>query len=315
MTISASTGSDKKSPREEAQQPQISIIIPAKNDNFMASFNYRLESTLNYLAQSLDILGRLSDVEIVIGDWGSEVPLYKELVLTEQARAVTRHIIIPPAVAKQAQKDSEFPIVLVQNTTIRRCLGDYIMQTDSDVLFPPKFLQGIFDLIEGRTEVHIDPAKALLGSKRRHIPWNVVSSQLPLSMLDRFIHEKDHLCSSDEPWEYGFCATGMMMMHRNLWAESSGYDESLIHWGWMEIDLGFRMTQKYPWYDVTDELGITLYHMEHYNPKEGERKNLSRKRNPTERPSHFKPNPENWGLRDAEILEFRYPSYEDLIGD
>jgi len=45
----------------------------------MDDFKYRITTTINHLARNLGRLGRLADVEIVVVDWGSEVPTGVEL--------------------------------------------------------------------------------------------------------------------------------------------------------------------------------------------------------------------------------------------
>lgn len=297
----------------KSSKPLLSIIIPARNDNFMLNFSYRLQCTLNCLANNLNKLGLMDQVEIIVSDWGSETPLHKILILNEGARKITRFLVIPPEVAFKEGKDSEFPIVIIQNAAIRRAKGTFIMQTDSDVLFPVSFIQKLFSLLRGEFSNQVDVNKVLLGSKRRHIPWGLIETNPPLNVLEKFIEKFGSELEGDKPWKVGFCATGMMMMHRDLWFESSGYDEKLVHWGWMEIDLGFRITSKYSWFDVTDELGIELFHLEHYDPKKGGREIVDRKRNPIDENNIFRPNDDNWGLNQYQFEEYLYPKTEVLL--
>lgn len=294
-------------------KPLLSIIIPGRNDNFMFNFSYRLECTLNCLAKNLNSIGMLDQVEVIISDWGSEVPLHKVLVLNEAARALTKFLVIPPDVAEKEKKESEFPIVIIQNAAIRRAQGEFVMQTDSDVLFPVPFLTKLFSLLRGECADKVDVRKALMGSKRRHVPFSVIETNPPLNVLEKFVEKFGSQLEGDDPWEYGFCATGMMIMHRDLWFECSGYDENLVHWGWMEIDLGFRITQKYSWFDVTDGLGMELFHLEHYVPEKGGRQVVDRRKNPTNRENVFHPNSDSWGLSQYDFEMYKYPTTEGLM--
>ena len=108
----------------------------------------------------------------------------------------------------------------------------------------------------------------------------------------------------DPDFGLGFCATGMVMMPRNLWEESSGFDEKLIHWGWMEIDLGVRVSRQYPSFNLT-KLGMILCHLEHFAP---ETERISpRKSNPQNKDNVFRPNNDDWGLNKYELEVFSYP--------
>lgn len=285
--------------------PKLSFIIGARNDGYMGNFNYRFETTLNYLADNLKALGRLTDVEVVVTDWGSKMPLYRVISLNRFARQIVHFILVPPDIAHNLQGNSEFPIVLAQNVAIRRSRAEFIAQTDSEILFTPDFLAALFELIDGKRNIDASVDKTLIVAKRRHVPWNYISRNPKIQELDWFIRQFKYFLPVDIIPEFGFAATGMMMMHRRLWQECGGYDERLIHLGWMEIDLGLRITQKYPWFDLL-KWGVTVFHLEHYRPKS--RGISTRKLNPMVRNNLFFPNNDQWGLNGYPLEVFTYPS-------
>ncbi len=295
------------------KEPILTIIIPAKNDGFMANFNYRLETTLNTIANSANQLGRLEDLEILISDWGSQVPLKEVLQLDEITKQVTRYLITPPDIAEKEQRDSPFPIVIVQNAAIRRARGQYIMQTDSDVIFTRTFMAKLWEVIDGKKKNYVDPQRALIGSKRRQIPWDVISQSPARAALVEALERYGHELPIDTDHNFGFCATGMMVMHRDMWWELRGYDERLIYWGWMEIDLGLRAVMKHPWFDVSINHDMFIYHMEHYSPET--KRETTRSKNPMDRPKHYAPNKENWGLVDLDlkILDYSTPDLKPSL--
>lgn len=283
--------------------PLLSIFIPGRNDGFMENFNYRIETTINYMARNLSLLGLLDEVELIVVDWGSEIPLHNVLKLSPQSQLITRYIIVPPAIAVPAQRDSEFPIVIAQNVALRRSKGLFLMQTDSDVMFSVDFFNSLFSMFEIGSTPFGPVDKVFFSSQRKHIPWAAIAQSPSIESLEKFIGQNSSEFLCDDGGEFGYCATGMMVMHRDLWMEVSGYDERLIHWGWMEIDLGMRVTRKYPWCDVTRNYGMMLYHMEHYKEK---KRVTTRKCNPMNHHNAFRPNPDNWGLGDIDLPEFSY---------
>lgn len=290
--------------------PLLTILIPARNDNFMENFRYRLETTLNFAAKNAHELGLENEIEVLVTDWGSEVPLWQVLALTPQAKKITRFIIVPPAVAVATQADSEFPIVLAQNAAIRRARGEFIMQTDSDVLITKDYLTRMFHVLRLPAGADGDVKKLFIYAQRRHIPWSVVSKSPSAEELESYAvtHHNEMVIDSnpDFPW----CATGMMGMHRDLWAECTGYDETLIHWGWMEIDLGLRLTTRYSYLNLTNAAAMTIYHMEHYKGSDGSTSSgrvVTRKMNPNIKNNHYAPNADSWGLAAYQLEIYAYP--------
>jgi hypothetical protein len=86
----------------------LSLDLCSRNDDFQGDPRWRLETTLNHAARQAALLGRLNDVEIVVADWGSEVPLRDVVALTEDAAQITRFVTVPVALAAAKQRDSPF---------------------------------------------------------------------------------------------------------------------------------------------------------------------------------------------------------------
>lgn len=279
-------------------QPILSLIVGARNDSYMGDFKWRLGTCLNCLGRSLAAIGRLDDVEMVVCDWGSEVPLHRELALNSQARKIVRFIIVPPETAVPAQKDSQFPIPMVQNVAIRRSRGEYIAQTDSDIIFTPLALERLLAALEGKISLGVNPEKALLTSSRKHIPQELTLAKPNLEELEEYLNQYGAMLPFDKLIPGIGTPSGLAMMHRSLWQSCGGYDERLIYWGWMEIDLYLRITRKYPWRDMAN-YGAVLYHIEHY-PGDA-RIGPPREMNPMLTPRTFFANDENWGMADDDF--------------
>src|SRR5437867_5978425 len=91
---------------EQACRPALSLILCSRNDEYMGNSRWRLETTLNYVATQVEALGRSKDVEVLVADWGSEVPLREVLRLTPAAAAIVSFMLIPAEIARPLQKDS-----------------------------------------------------------------------------------------------------------------------------------------------------------------------------------------------------------------
>lgn len=285
-------------------QPKLTLIYVARNDHYMGNFQWRFATALNYLADNLVALNRLAEVEVLVTDWGSDIPLHTSLNLSPAAKRIVHFLIVPPYLARSAQKDSPFPIVIAQNAAVRRGRGEYIAQTDSDIMFTPDFLRRLFDAFEGRTPAQLPFDRALIFAKRRHIPWRYAAANPPSAELDWYLRHFGRLLPVEKFVKFNFAGTGMMIMHRDLWADCQGYDERLLYWGWMEIDLALRVKRKYPLLDLR-KIGLTVFHLEHYPSRRPS--NNPRKQNPTNWNNDFRPNGENWGLNSYPLEIFSYP--------
>jgi len=290
--------------------PRLSLIICARNDRHMGNFRWRFETALNYLAANLEHLGRLNEVEVVVTDWSSEVPLHAVLSLNSPAKQILRFILVPLALAQELQGDSKFPIVLAQNIAVRRSRGEYIAQTDSDILFTLEFLKKLFEILDGHRTIGVPLDGSLLVSKRRKVPWWYVIRQPKISELDWFIQRFEDVFQLADMFFVDnlgiYTATGFVLMHRELWEEFQGYDERLVHMGWMDVDLVLRVTRKYPWIYL-EKAGLPeVFHMEHDSPWIFGRR--TRKRNPEIQNNSYSPNDKNWGLAIHPLEIFVYPN-------
>ena len=124
------------------------MIACSRNDQWQGNCLWRLQTTINYTALQAAKLGRLNDIEIIISDWGSNVSLRDTVKLIPEAMQAVRYLYIPPALAKEKQKDSPFAEVFAINAAARRSRGDYIGRIDQDTLVGRSFLEWFFAAVE-----------------------------------------------------------------------------------------------------------------------------------------------------------------------
>lgn len=291
--------------------PLLSFAVTARNDNFMGDFKWRLTTTCNLMARSLQAIGKFGLAEIVIADWNSEVPLHKELVLTPEAGSMVRFVVVPPALAAPLQQESVFFQQLASNVAVRRAWGTYIGLLNSDVLYTPATLFILFAILEGRLPgVPVD--RAILTAGRRQLPVTKVQRQPSLLELEEYLNRNAGFIPQ-EPQGSGHAApTELILMHRDLWYACGGTDERFRYWGWSDIDLVLRVTQRYPLVHL-NHFGVCPVHMEHYpEGRNYDPKTFHRKINrPHDNPS-FRANDDNWGLGNINLEWFRCENISPL---
>jgi hypothetical protein len=296
-------------------QPGLSLILCSRNDHYMGNSPWRLETTLNYVAQIVQNLGREKDVELIVADWGSEVPLREVVQLTPAAASIVSFIHVPAGIARDLQKDSAFPEVLALNAAARRSKGEYIGRIDQDTLVGECFFRNFFDMREGELELRNPMATTLFFSGRRSIPYRLASLCPPLWKIARVIQQFGRFLKIEKGprWApFYVCSVGIWLAHRKLWHECGGYDERMVYMGGMEGNMIARLMKKYPMVDLGKIVGYDFYHLEHYHPWVLRAPWANRPGNDDfyRRESGLRlinPNGGSWGFRDYQ-LDRTYPS-------
>lgn len=285
-----------------SDSPTLSLILCSRNDQYMGDSRWRLETSLNYLAENAVALGREADVEIVVADWGSDPPLKDVLELNEFARRAVRFFLVPRKLAIELQKDSPFPEVLALNAAARRAKGEYIGRIDQDTLVGKRFLQTFFELFDAKRRLDVPLASALLFSGHRHIPYRLAVRCPPTWVVNRFVDCRGAgltVEGKDTPSPFYLKAVGIWLIHRRLWHECGGYDEKMIYMNGMEANMMHRLMKKYRMVDLGSIVDHDFYHLEHYHPWAPRKPSTHRKVNPHLpfwAPDLMNPNGASWGL-------------------
>jgi glycosyltransferase involved in cell wall biosynthesis len=281
---------------------KISLVIAARNDNYMGNSNWRLELTLNFIADQLRTIQRLQQTEIIVVDWGSTQPLHEVITLTDTAKQIVRYIEVPIDIHEKFCSGSSFPTPIALNVGIRRAAGDFIALTSSDVLWTGDVLKSFLQVDADDIHSTDDLNRSLIFIPRKNIPWSFVSQSPGITEIIRYLMTdgKDLEVEPLLPFYLG-CA-GALVMHRHLWIECQGNDEKLVFWGFNDIDLNLRIRLKYTCLDYNQTNKMYVYHLEHYQSR-ADTQSAPKKLNP----HVFNPltvNDENWGLAQYSFAEW-----------
>jgi predicted O-methyltransferase YrrM len=293
--------------RQPGRATLLSLLLTGRDDEYMPDFRYRITTTINYIARNLHRLGRLDDVDILVTDWGSRVPLAKTLPLSPKAGRICSFLYVPPEVIRAAQNGEEiFHTSLATNVGLRRGRGEYLLLSAADTLIPEHTLESILALLEGRAPAGVVVDRTYFLLSRYHVPWQFIQRQPTLAEWDRYLVLHAGEYGRDKSAVFGVSGgTGALLMHRSLWHEVRGLDEKLGGWGTNDVDLGLRVTQRYPWIELSC-IGISVFHMEH--PPSKHPTAPQSRQNPPIHNAKVQINDENWGLGTYD-LEIQYPEH------
>jgi len=283
----------------------------------MGNSRWRLETSINLALLNAKDANFLDKLEIVVSDWGSEIPLSQVLNLVPEAKDRLKFVHVPPDIAAMEQKDSKFAEVIALNAAARRASGEYIGRIDNDTVVGTEFFRKFAKLHRNNPTDELDLKDSFLFVERRSVPYRITRISLPLSLISVFIKffRGFFKVESAKDWgrEFWWSPVGIMMFHRDIWKATQGYDERLIYWGWMEGDLALRLEQKHKVVEFRKFVGYNFFHLEHYsNLTEYKDRNgaaTSRKKNePKFEGLNYCENSNDWGLHSSpiELTEYQY---------
>jgi glycosyltransferase involved in cell wall biosynthesis len=269
----------------------------------MGNFDFRLATSINKFSQNIFQLNAEKDVEIVLVDWGSEIPLTEVLKLTDDSRSLLRIIQVSPDIAAKYNKDSPYSCVHPVNAGIRNADGQYILFCDADTYTPLETMKNLLALVKNGSINNIPLRQVFLMGSRYHIPKSFHISSPSLEEIDRFIKDNFDNLVHDKVDIVNFLGTATAYLFTcDMLFECRGYDERLIYWGWWDIDLFYRLKRKYNAFDFED-FNIPFFHLEHYS--DSRHRNMEaenpRRLNVSKMPESFAPNDENWGLENEKL--------------
>jgi hypothetical protein len=288
----------------------LSLILCSRNDSYMGNSLWRLRTALEYLADVAHELKRDDQVEVLVSDWASDVPLHQALKLSPAAERIVSFLVVPPSLALTLNTDSPFPEVLALNAAVRHARGEYVGRIDQDTLVGKTFIETFFDIYEGRRSLPVPFEKALMFANRRRIPYRFAARCPSMPCLKVFLGIFKRLLrvEIDNPYmPFYITFVGIWLLHRDIWHTCGAFDESMIYMNGMEFDMATRLMTRY---DSVIDLGklvsYDFYHLEHYNPLAPRKALTHRKVNQTRwqhldaskyKATVFHVNNSDWGLR------------------
>jgi hypothetical protein len=305
-----------------SNNPLISLILCSRNDSYMGNSRWRLETSINLALLNAKNSNFLDKLEIIVSDWGSEVPLSEVLNLVPEAKDRVKFVHVPPDIAKVEQKDSKFPEVIALNAIARRAIGEYIGRIDNDTVVGADFFRKFEQLYENNPTDELDLANSFLFVERKSVPYRISRLSLPQSLISFFIKLFSSLLKLESATDWGkefwHSPVGIMMFHRDIWKATQGYDERLIYWGWMEGDLALRLGQKHHVVEFSKFVGYNFYHLEHYSnlTEYKDRNGAATQRNknvPKFEGLNYCENNNSWGLHSSpiELTEYKYSGFSN----
>jgi hypothetical protein len=247
----------------------LSIVSILKNDDHDHSLVYKLNTILG-IYNSLFKNYTNKKIELLFVDWGSKKPVLDSLKITKFLSKQISYFHILPKDAKKINPKESFPVAQALNFGIRKSVGQYIMVTGVDQFLGPQQLSLLISILETPKYHHLDPL-ALFTMPRKFLnaKWHLwkeppAHTIFYLNYLNQhklpFYNDNVNYCSGE----------GALLTHKENIEVSLLLDESWNGYGWNDIQLFLRSTQKKEHHNLGNN-GIFMYKF----PRSlGSRKNL-----------------------------------------
>lgn len=275
---------------------RLSILLQGRNDNYCGNFLERLQLSINQHIRNIVKSNLLNDVEIVISDWGSEIPLSTVLNIDNDYKELCRFIYTPPAISKKYEKDSPYSMPHAVNVGLRRCKGEYIIFSDSDGFIPYETFKFLYELTHKKYN-------KVLFCDRRDIPLQTYKdkSAEELEKLVSQIDLKPEPMFNKDNITFRGTAIGYFAP-KNIFFELRGFDEHMIYWGNFDLDF-YERVKKHFEVDYLFNYSLKIYHLEHYSNLKERVNNNQRRFNSFIKDQLLTRNNQYWGLANEFIYE------------
>ncbi len=220
---------------------QLSLILASKNDAYCGNPMQRLQTVLNHTATRLNN----HPAEIIVTDWGSDIPVSQALKLTKEARSLVRFHHVPKTITSRIRSPFSEPHAL--NAAAKLARGQFLGRIDQDTLIGDKFLGWFFHggactksvYFSSRRDLQKDQALTLEAEKV--VEWPMI--------------RKDA--------EYWKSAVGILLVPKEVYLQIGGYDEANVYKNHMEHELFCRLQRLLTPVDLGKQLNYDFYHLWH----------------------------------------------------
>ncbi len=221
---------------------RVSYLIASRNDHFCGNPMDRLRLVLRRI---LDVGG---DFEVIVADWGSDVPIYEVMKTRLPATGKIRFLHISESVTEGMK--TPFSEVHALNAAVRRSRGIFAGRLDQDTLIGDRFAGWVGNVLEeddrrAYFSMRRDLKPGATAIDRKAAIWRGVSADWP---------------------RYFTGGVGILLAPRRLWHWTRGYDESLVFRNHMEHDLCLRFANLCGLRNLGVLIECDFYHLWHEEP-------------------------------------------------
>ena len=218
----------------------LSLVLGSRNDNYTGNPMERLRTVLEYIEKHFAD----KDVEVIIGDWGSEIPIAE--VVPEYD--FLKFAYISPDITRSMLENCpvDFSEVLAVQAAARKATGDHIGRIDQDTILGPKFVDWYYNTEHDPNDFYF--------CTRREMPENVFT-------LDSA--NAPHDSKRPTGFEFWRDAVGIFLIPQSMWFETTGYDQKNVLGNHMEHEYVMRLSRVGRLVNIGPSIDWEAFHIWH----------------------------------------------------
>jgi len=245
---------------ENMNNIKLSIILCSKNDKYCGDSVSRLIKCLNHTGDIFKKGDKLNEVEVILSDWGSKVPLekYIENKLNTSIKKIIKYVYINKN--KTTKIRSPFSEVHALNAAARLANGKFIGRIDQDTLIGENFIKWFFSnkpkdsnfYFSGRRDMNKQQSEKL--QKGNSIDFILENK----NGIKKWIEHEDKNSSL-----FYHEAVGIILIPTKIYKEIRGYNEVNIFYNHMEIEFIERLKKIINLINLGEIINYDFYHIFH----------------------------------------------------
>lgn len=239
----------------------LGCVLCSRNDNYGGDLINKFKYALSSMLYAMD--------EVYYIDWNSSAKTLFDEVRNDIPVTGKLHVItITPSQAIELTKkdiNAQFCCeVLARNIGIRRLTADYIISTNSDIVFPTRenILNGIIDQNTFHTIARCNTEFSHLTESGLRYDSPLVGEFIVRTRSYTGQFGDGSPLGAVDKWSLISCPGDFQLAHRDLWYAIKGFDENLIYRGYADSNV----QRKADYYGFKQALvrNITAVHLNHY---------------------------------------------------
>ncbi len=267
----------------------LTIIYYGKNDNYCNDFTKRMKLTIQKQINNIFDLNS-KDMSILLVDWGSD---YKnnlfDAININLYNIKFRYIYVPYDICIKYKENGLFSLPHASNIGLRNSTTNYVMFSDAECYMQINDTNNLIKLVKNYKDNNV-----FYLCSRKHISPDIHTKFNNINDVDNYINNNNISVSRADIKNGGY--SGLLLGHKKIFYDCTGYWEKLIYSGWLDGEIHIRLLQKYKCGGDLIDQNINCYHFHH---------DIFKSHNEKHNPhitTKFKANNKNWGLNDENLI-------------